>query len=542
MTNEFKQECRNPAYANRLGKIEYGNNQFISCSDYLSQITFEDTCITNGVIVGSTNAKSIVFNTLSDYEIRNKIINAFIGVKYANTVEEYLNMGKYIIQDEKTQETAKNGQYKGFDDLTLLDKIYVCGIEDFSNVTLKDFADDVCEQLGLTLKTQNFTNYNLPVSGNPFTNNESCRTVLNAIAKCSLSFISINPEDNELEIKWLDNEVSETFTKNDYINLEKNNTYGPINCLIIRDPIISGENVVRQDDESIDLNGEHQFIIEDSYFLYNEELRNLAITNLWNKINGFTYVNCKLTTNLGKPYLKAGNKISVQADDGTYFNTYVLKHQFMYNGSFNSTIEAPSLTESQEKRKNLTDLKTRFRNTERKVNKIDGQIEDIIEEQTDTTEKLNQTISTLDSTVSTVRNVQNQATEAIDKANNASADVSTLTKAVETLQDSSTYAINFIDEVKINGITKFSTGTGYTFDIEGLKINKSDSIMKLILDNNGLVVYRNTEEVLRADSNGVNAENMTVRKFYVQKPLRVEKTRAISDPTKVGWGIFWIGE
>ena len=66
--------------------------------------------------------------------------------------------------------------------------------------------------------------------------------------------------------------------------------------------------------------------------------------------------------------------------------------------------------------------------------------------------------------------------------------------------------------------------------------------MKLILDNNGLVVYRNTEEVLRADSDGVNAENMTVRKYYIQRPIRVEKTVSISDGTSVGLGLFWVGD
>lgn len=120
--------------------------------------------------------------------------------------------------------------------------------------------------------------------------------------------------------------------------------------------------------------------------------------------------------------------------------------------------------------------------------------------------------------------------------------VSNTESAVQTLQTQSTYTIQVIDEITTNGVTKFDTGTGFTFDIEGLKINKTGSILKLILDNNGLVVYRNNDEVLRADSNGVNAENMTVRKFYVQKPIRMEKTRAISDPTKIGIGLFYVGE
>lgn len=113
---------------------------------------------------------------------------------------------------------------------------------------------------------------------------------------------------------------------------------------------------------------------------------------------------------------------------------------------------------------------------------------------------------------------------------------------VDTNQTATDYSINIINQQLINGVVKFDTGTGYTFDIEGLKINKSDSVMRLILDNNGLVVYRNNDEVLRADSNGVNAENMTVRKFYVQKPIRMERTKSITDPTKIGLGFFYVGE
>ena len=109
-------------------------------------------------------------------------------------------------------------------------------------------------------------------------------------------------------------------------------------------------------------------------------------------------------------------------------------------------------------------------------------------------------------------------------------------------QTATAYEINVINQQLVNGVVKFDTGTGYTFDIEGLKINKTDSIIRLILDNNGLRVYRNDDEVLRADSDGVNAENLTVRKFYVQRPTRVEKTHSITDPTKNGLGLFWVGE
>lgn len=132
----------------------------------------------------------------------------------------------------------------------------------------------------------------------------------------------------------------------------------------------------------------------------------------------------------------------------------------------------------------------------------------------------------------TVKNALDQTDEELEEVKNT----------VLANQTATEYSINVINQQLINGVVKFDTGTGYTFDIEGLKINKTGSIMRLILDNNGLVVYRNNEEVLRADSDGVNAENMTVRKFYIQRPIRVEKTTAISDGTSVGLGIFWVGD
>ena len=134
--------------------------------------------------------------------------------------------------------------------------------------------------------------------------------------------------------------------------------------------------------------------------------------------------------------------------------------------------------------------------------------------------------------------------EATSASNKSATDqqIQEIKNTVEANQTATAYEIQVINQQLVNGVVKFDTGTGYTFDIEGLKINKSDSVMRLILDNNGLVVYRNNDEVLRTDSNGVNAENMTVRKFYVQKPIRMEKTRAISDPTKIGIGLFYVGE
>ena len=384
MTDSFKQECKKYANQNRLSKIEYGDNQVISYSDYLQSLTIDESCIVNGSILGAIYSKNCKFNTLDNYELTNDTYSALIGVKYADSSEEYINMGKYTIQKPTNDKTAKTGEFDGLDDLSKLETTdYICSYNDFTNITIKDILTDICNQAGLVLGTTTFTNDDIPITGNPFTNNEKCIDVLKAILKVSLNFAYIDNDDNKLYLKWVDTEVSDTLTKSDYTTLEKNNVYGPINCLILRMSGFEGENVVRQDDASIALNGENQFIIEDDYFLITEELREQYIDALWNKIKGFTYVDCKIISYTGKPYLRVGSKISVQDDDGTYFNTYVLKHNFKYDGTFYSVIESPALTKEEEKRKNNQSLKNFRRNVQAIVDKAVGDINLLVEQVTE---------------------------------------------------------------------------------------------------------------------------------------------------------------
>ncbi len=516
MTDKFKLKCKEPTYQDRLGKIEYDNDKVISGSDYLQKIVIDDSCITNGTIVGSIYAKSITFETLEVYDLSDKEIDTQIGVIYDDNSTEYIKTGKYTIQDETNQETAKNGQYKGLDDLRLLDTEYVCNITDFTNITIKDFLVDVCNQLHLTLGTTSFTNDNLPVKGNPFTNKETCRTVLKSILNCSLNFAIIDVDTNSLVIKWLDDEVSETFTKDDYDNLEKNNVYSPINSLIIRDPVISGENVIRQDEISIAEIGENQFIIEDTYFLYTEELRDLAIDNLWNKVKGLTYIDCKLTTSLGRPYLKVGQKISIEDDNGNYFDTYVLKHQFTYDGAFYSIVESPALTKEEEKRKNTTDIKTRFRNTERIVDKINGQIIDIIEEQTDTKDRLNQTISTLDGTTQTVNKVET--------------DITNITTTTQSSTGSNHLCID--DSLGANALEYIIYGKSEQEDIPS---TENSSEIKTISSIRNLI----EADLLKFESKGLNLEfeGSTVK---IDGTSTNQGTQTIKTKTKLKKGIYTI--
>ncbi|MBQ0014789.1 MAG: hypothetical protein KBS82_05655 [Oscillospiraceae bacterium] len=68
-----------------------------------------------------------------------------------------------------------------------------------------------------------------------------------------------------------------------------------------------------------------------------------------------------------------------------------------------------------------------------------------------------------------------------------------------------------------NTVNHVETTTGFTFDENGLKINKSTDEIENLINNRGMYITRTTddEEILRADVDGVNALNLTSRKYLI---------------------------
>lgn len=392
----FRNECRNRANANRLGKITVeGIEEPITNNDYLQSFSIDSGCYINGDIIGSVYAKCLKASFVKDIQnITDKSISAQIGVKYDDLSDEYINMGKYIVERPNNEITANMSQITAYDNLyTKLDIPYACGI-DYStgDKTLLDLYIDVCNQLELTPKNTTILNGNIPITDNPFTNGEKNRTVLQTIGKVSCSFIGIDTDTNKIDLCWLSNS-EEPDCIFDYIDEEDKSQYssveggqvvfGPINCLIVKNSQIDDENVTIKDDESISLNGEHSITISEDYVLYSAELRQQAITNIWNRVKGLTYVDCKLTSYYGKPFLKIGDKIRIYTSETDYFDTYVLKHNFTYDGTFTSIIESPVLTEQEIQTKQDISLGERLSQTEIKVNKQEKKIESLVSDTKD---------------------------------------------------------------------------------------------------------------------------------------------------------------
>lgn len=149
-------------------------------------------------------------------------------------------------------------------------------------ISAGDLLEDLCNQVEVEVGNTDFVNFNYMILGNPFTNNEDCRTVLSNIAQLAGGFAKIG-RDNKVYIKSLKNiskllkvkdvnamtvkelnltmvkmlssrkdNAEETLDGNNYLDdFTKNNKWGEVNSLILRISGTEGENTTIQDKESI---------------------------------------------------------------------------------------------------------------------------------------------------------------------------------------------------------------------------------------------------------------------------------------------------
>lgn len=392
--------------------------------------------------------------------MENKEIQAFAGIN-----NEYVPFGNFIIQKPDNKEVKEKTNFIGYDYMIKFNVPYKNRVTHPIKAGL--LFKDVCEQVGLEAGNTSFINSEYMILGNPFTNNEDCRTVLSNLAQLAGGFAKIG-RDNKVYIKTLknisnlltakyvnemtvkefnltmvkalsaerDNADEEIDGNNYFTDFSKNEQWGELNSLVLRISGTEGENTTLQDNESITNNGLTELTIEDNYFLINQVEREKVITPIWNTLKGIKYLPFK-TNYYGYPYLDCGDIIYIQDTKDIGYISYVLNHTFKFNGAFSGTLDTPAMTRTQTAYKNTFDLKTKFKNAERKIDKINGIIEDIIEEQTETSQKLTQHEQTIDGITDTVSNIETK---------------------VETVESSTIYKVDVMYALSSSATQKPTTG------------------------------------------------------------------------------------
>jgi hypothetical protein len=143
------------------------------------------------------------------------------------------------------------------------------------------------------------------------------------------------------------------------------------------------------------------------------------------------------------------------------------------------------------------------------VDKVAKKITLLVSEIEETNEKVSQIELDADGVYASVENVQTNLDNALD---NVEGQIDNLTTRVDATMTSEEIQIQ-ISSAMEQGTSKVETSTGYTFNEEGLHISKSGSGIENLIDNTGMYVKREGDNILVANTEGVEAINLTAKTY-----------------------------
>ena len=279
--------------------------------------------------------------------------------------------------------------------------------------------------------------------------------------------------------------------------------------------------------------GATQFVRDNPFFEAMESTAVADFLNTWHKpmLGGLTIQQFTCDWD-GNYLLEVGDKIALERNDGSIVYSYVLNDSITYDGALNEITKWEYVDNDNETASNPTTLGEILNQTFAKVDKVNQEIELIaskadangaaISQLTVDTEGISTKVSSMETTVN----------DSIDSINGS---LDSLTKSVETKVTSEQVSNIIQTEVMENGVSKVITTIG-TFDENGLTVSKSGSEMTTRIAEDGMTVYRDSEAVLVANNEGVNAENLHATTY-----LMIGGRSRFENYESNRTGCFWIG-
>ena len=407
---------------------------------------------------------------------RNTIKRPKFGVKAPGDSDySYIQYGSYIVKESTKDEEKRSITLECYD-LMLLSMIPYDLIIDYSaGVTVKDLLDAICDRLGWAKGYSAFYNSGVLVDGEKYTSSDTFRDVLDDIAEVAGGMIGF--VGDELKVIYpADN--GQTIDEENLKSLKIGKKYGPINSVVLsRTP--QEDNIYKQDTDSITEHGLTEIRIENNQII--DSHREDFMDGICEALFGLTFELYELES-FGIGYLGFGELFTLQTADGADHKALMLCDdlEITQGVSENSRLEAPVATETDYKAASPTD-----KLLNKTILKVDKQAQEI--------------------------------TALVSKTENIGSSVDGLatqiTHLTEVMIDSDSVDIKISQAVE--GIDSVTTSTGYTFDQDGLRINKSGEEMENLLDNTGMYVNRGGDNILTANNEGVDAINLRSRQFLI---------------------------
>lgn len=432
----------------------------------------------NGLLGTSMKCLEMEMQGLMPVAIDTKITNLKFGVKSSEDYD-YITFGTYIVNkyewDIESGSTTLLCYDKMIESMIPYDLII-----DYSNgdITILILLQKICERLGWILGTNEFTNSNVVIDEEKYDSSYTFRGVLEEIGQVAGGKIAF--KDDDILYVLYPTETNEIIDESNLKTLTIGKKYGPINSLVIaRTP--QEDNIYRQDELMIQQDGIVEIKIENNQLM--DSHREDFIDNLFDRLKGLSFYTYELES-YGIGYLELYDLFTMKThDDKKYSCLFLYDNLEITQGlSENSKAELPGETETDYKVASKSDRV--LNKTILQVDKQDQEIRALITN----TQNIDSKLEGLDSGYSEITKKLEQTTTATQ---------------VQTL----------ISETLSNGVDSVTTSTGYTFNKDGLNISKTGEEMQNLIDNTGMYVNRDDENILTANNEGVNAINLTARQY-----------------------------
>lgn len=424
--------------------------------------------------------------------------------------------------------------------ITAYDALYEATKHNVSELTLadsytiKDFIISCVTLLGLKGYSirgvgENETCFDTSyAAGANFEGTETIRDALDAVAEVTQTIYFITSE-NKICFRRLslDGDVNFTIDKEKYFTLSSK-TNKRLGTIVSATEL--GDNLSVSTTES----GSTQFI-RDNPFWDNREDRATLLDNALAAVGGLTLNQFECNWH-GNYLLEIGDKIALVTKDGSQAISYVLDDTIEYNGGISEKTKW-----SYEDNENENDINSApsnlgdsIKQTYAKVDKVNKEIEIVASQADENTDAISALRINVNSINATVQNQQQQINESVDSINS---DIDSLTTEIASARLESQQAVlEFKQEIEQDGVDKVTTSTGFTFNEEGMTVEKSGREMKTTITEDGMTVYRSGESVLQANNEGVKAKNLHANTYLI-----IGNNSRFEDYKYDRTGCFWIG-
>lgn len=498
-----------------------GSSVIISCkytSDVNSQtnLTVGDTTADEVEVECRVLAKEITAGEkLTYYQIEDGVEN-LIGIFYA---------------EAPTIETKTSIRFKAYDGKAKLATDFSewlkSNYEEFPK-TLGEIVSAACDVAGVSLKSSAFQYSTLSIPAF-YSDGITCRQIISWASQIAGCFVRCTT-DGKISFSWYEK-------SNATISAKTSGTYQYFQDSLSKktyttDAIKRVQFKQSSDDIGVvypeDSDGNCFSIASNSIVgLLDSDTQSEIAEYLYGKLKSITYTPLSFQT-VRTASIKAGDIVSVTDGNGETVSTYVMKVYLDSSGTqISSTGDqnyADKAAVSSEQYKNMPVRMLELSKSIDGLNIRATSIETTVEENQKTTQEQ---IAEIDIRADGIES-------------SVSAEIEGVKSELTDIRQSSEDVSIRIEKIETDGVDSVTTGTGYTFDSEGLHIQKDGEEVGNTIDHTGMYVKRSDEVILQANADGVVAVDLHAKNYLIVGDYsRFENYNNGSDSKRTG--LFWIG-